>query len=107
VTPIPVDFSDGDIEFYPYWENEYDEWGNKVEWIDGFQYIDVDKVIDEERAFNRKLVALEARRERRQAEKLNIIPEADAVQEKHDQEQAELNALAHKVLADIGIEIGE
>ena len=56
--PIPVDYSDGDIELYPFFEEEYDEWGNEIEWIDGFQYVDIDKVIDAEKRFNRRLRAI-------------------------------------------------
>lgn len=55
MAPIAVDYTDGDIELYPYSEDEYDEWGNKIEWIDGFQYVDVDKVIDAEHRFERRL----------------------------------------------------
>lgn len=56
--PIPVDYSDGDIELYPFFEDEYDEWGNPVEWIDGFQCVDIDRVIDAERRFERRLRAI-------------------------------------------------
>ncbi len=53
---IGFDWSDGDFENSPSgFEDEYDEWGNRIDWIDGFQFIDVDKALAQEKAFEQKL----------------------------------------------------
>jgi len=39
-------------------ETEYDEWGNEIENIDGFSYVDIDKQINKEKAFDRRLEAI-------------------------------------------------
>lgn len=39
-------------------DSEFDEWGNVVENVEGFGYVDIDNQINAERAFNRKLEAV-------------------------------------------------
>ena len=41
------EFSDFEIEF--------DEWGNEIEWIDGFRYVDIDGVTAAEKEFEDEL----------------------------------------------------
>jgi len=44
-----------EFEEFEGFEIEYDEWGNEVEWIDGFRYIDVDRATAAEKEFEDEL----------------------------------------------------
>ena len=71
MSPIPIDYSDGDIELYPYFEDEYDEWGNRIDWIDGFQFVDLDKQVEQERDFERHIKNLSKKSGRDKVEAKN------------------------------------
>ncbi len=55
---VPQSDDDEDYDHWGTMDEEYDEWGNRIETIDGFNYVDIDRVIDQERQFNRHLRAL-------------------------------------------------
>jgi hypothetical protein len=44
-----------EFEYFENLETEYDEWGNEIEWIDGFRYVDIDNVTSAEKEFEEEL----------------------------------------------------
>jgi len=55
VTAIGDSKMEDEFEEFENFEIEYDEWGNEIEWIDGFRFVDVDGVTSAEKEFEEEL----------------------------------------------------